>query len=262
MGKGGSQKTEPKDTFPIVGIGMSAGGLEIATKFLNAMPPDSGMGFVIVQHLDPTRNSLLAELLAKQTKMPVVEIEDGHAVEPDRVHVIVPAKTLLIEGGILRLSRAAEPRGQRHPIDKFFTALAEDQKAKAIAIVLSRRRKQRHRRACRHQAGRRDVHRAGPETAKFDPMPRHADRIGRGRSTCSRPKRCPRRYSRYAGHSYVRTAARRSPEGPVAKGRTRARRCADAAPRPRRPRFPAVQAQHAVPPHPPADGPRPDGKAR
>jgi two-component system CheB/CheR fusion protein len=78
---------------------MSAGGLEVATEFLNAMPPDSGMGFVIIQHLEPTRKSLLAELLGKQTKMPVVEISDGMRVEPNRVHVIIPAKTLTVEDG-------------------------------------------------------------------------------------------------------------------------------------------------------------------
>lgn len=123
--------------FPIVAIGMSAGGLETATEFLKAMPPDSGMGFVIVQHLEPNRKSLLAELLARHTAMPVIEIADGMAVEPDHVYVIVPAQTLLIEDGILRLQEPSEPRGQRHPIDRFFTSLAEDRKTKAIAILLS-----------------------------------------------------------------------------------------------------------------------------
>jgi len=85
-----------EDSFPIVAIGMSAGGLEAATQFLNAMPPDSGAGFVIVQHLEPRRKSLLAELLAKQTSMTVVDIENGMRIKPNRVHVIIPAKTLLI----------------------------------------------------------------------------------------------------------------------------------------------------------------------
>ncbi len=84
---------------------MSAGGLEVATAFLNAMPADSGMGFVIVQHLDPTRQSMLADILSRETTMPVVQIEDGMRVEPNRVHIIIPAKTLLIQQMIERIFR-------------------------------------------------------------------------------------------------------------------------------------------------------------
>jgi two-component system CheB/CheR fusion protein len=93
---------------------MSAGGLEAATAFFNAMAPDSGVAFIVVQHLEPTRDSMLGELLARETKMKVVQVRDGMRVEPDRIHVIVPAKTLLIKDGILRLSEPEEPRGQRH----------------------------------------------------------------------------------------------------------------------------------------------------
>jgi two-component system CheB/CheR fusion protein len=188
--------------FPIVGIGMSAGGLEVATEFLNAMPPDSGMGFVIVQHLEPTRKSLLAELLDKQTRMPVREIEDGMRVEPDHVYVIVPAQTLLIENGILRLSEPAEPRGQRHPIDRFFTALAEDQKTKAIAILLSGA-------GSNGTAGIQDIKLSGgmciaqePETAKFDSMPRHAIDSGAVDYVLA-PSKMPEALIRYARHPYI-----------------------------------------------------------
>lgn len=188
--------------FPIVGIGMSAGGLEVATAFLNAMPADSGMGFVIVQHLDPTRTSLLAELLARETAMPVVQIEDGMRVEPNRVHVIVPAKTLLIDGGILRLVDPTAPRGHRHPIDNFFSALAQDQKAKAIAIILSGA-------GSNGAAGLADIKQAGgmciaqdPRTARFDSMPRHAiasDMV----DLVLAPKDMPDALLRYVRHSYV-----------------------------------------------------------
>ncbi|MEI6486733.1 MAG: chemotaxis protein CheB [Sphingomonadales bacterium] len=160
--------------FPIVGIGMSAGGLEAVTTLLNAMPADSGMGFVIVQHLDPTRESLLADLLRRETTMAVVQIEDGMRVEPNRVHVIVPAKTVLIADGILQLVEPSAPRGHRHPIDSFFSALAQDQKAQAIAIVLSGA-------GSNGTAGLADIKQAGgmciaqdPLTARFDSMPRHA----------------------------------------------------------------------------------------
>jgi two-component system CheB/CheR fusion protein len=174
MAKAARPRKDEKDPFPIVAIGMSAGGLETASQFLNVMPPDSGMGFVIVQHLEPTRKSLLPELLGKQTKMPVVEIREGMRVEPNRVHVIVPNKTVLIRNGLLKLVPPAEKRGQRHPIDKFFTSLAEDRAEKAIGIVLTGA-------GSNGTAGLLDIKNAGglciaqdPHTAKFDSMPRHA----------------------------------------------------------------------------------------
>ncbi len=188
--------------FPIAGIGMSAGGLEVATTFFNAMPADSGIGFVVIQHLDPTRNSMLAELLGRETKMPVVQVEDGMRVEPNRVHVIVPAKTLLIEGGVLRLVDPEEPRGHRHPIDRFFTALAQDQKEKAIAIVLTGA-------GSNGTAGLQDIKQSGgmalaqdPQTARFDSMPRHAiasDAI----DYVLTPERMPEALISYVRHSYV-----------------------------------------------------------
>lgn len=188
--------------FPIVGIGMSAGGLEVASAFLNAMPPDSGMGFVIVQHLDPTRESMLVELLSRETTMPVVHVEDGMKVEPNRVHVIIPAKTLLIHDGVLQLVEPDAPRGHRHPIDKFFSALAQDQKAKAIAIVLSGA-------GSNGSAGLADIKQAGgmciaqdPATAKFDSMPRHAI-TSTFVDLVLAPEAMPEALLRYVSHSYV-----------------------------------------------------------
>lgn len=196
---------------------MSAGGLEVATAFLNAMPADSGMGFVIVQHLDPTRESMLADLLSRETTMPVVQVEDGMRVEPNRVHIIVPAKTLLIRDGVLRLVEPEEPRGQRHPIDKFFSALAEDQKAKAIAIVLSGA-------GSNGTAGLADIKQAGgmciaqdPGTAKFDSMPRHAiasDSV----DLVLAPDKMPEALLDYARHSYVRAPRPEMASGPGEDG--------------------------------------------
>ena len=188
--------------FPIVGIGMSAGGLEVATEFLKAMPPDSGMGFVIVQHLEPTRKSLLAEILGKHTRMPVLEIVDGMAVLPNHVYVIIPAQTLVIEGGVLRLSDPAEPRGRRHPIDLFFTALATDRKTKAIAVLLSGA-------GSNGSAGIQDIKLSGgmciaqtPETARFDSMPRHAIASGAVDYVLA-PADMPAALIRYAHHPYI-----------------------------------------------------------
>lgn len=181
---------------------MSAGGLEVAVAFLNAMPADSGMAFIFVQHLDPTRESVLADLLGRETKMPVVRIEDEMRIEPNHVYVIIPAKTLLIADSILRLVEPEEPRGQRHPIDRFFSALAEDQQEKAIAIVLSGA-------GSNGTAGLQDIKQAGglciaqtPETAKFDSMPRHAiasDVV----DYVLAPEDMPKALLSYARHSYV-----------------------------------------------------------
>ena len=196
---------------------MSAGGLEVATTFLKAMPIDSGMGFVIVQHLDPTRESLLAGLLQRTTKMPVVQITEGMRVEPNRVHIIIPDKTLLIADGVLRLVPPEEKRGLRHPIDKFFTALAEDQKAKAIAIVLSGA-------GSNGSAGLPDIKQAGgmciaqdPSTAKFDSMPRHAIASGMIDFVLA-PEDMPEALLRYARHSYIENARPELDEDVEAKG--------------------------------------------
>ncbi|HET7586652.1 MAG TPA: chemotaxis protein CheB [Gammaproteobacteria bacterium] len=121
----------------IVGIGASAGGLEAFRTFFRHMPADSGMAFVLVQHLDPDHDSMLVELLQRETDMPVAEADDGAAVEADHVFVIPPNASLTIDAGRLGIEEPAPPRAQRRPIDTFFTALAEDQGENAICIVLS-----------------------------------------------------------------------------------------------------------------------------
>jgi len=127
----------PAKPFPIVGIGASAGGLEAFTAFLRALPPDTGMAFVLVQHMDPKHESLLHRLLAKETSMPVNQVVDGMSVEPNRVYVIPPDTEMTIRGGILKLIARPGGAGRHTPIDTFLTALAEDQQDKAIGIILS-----------------------------------------------------------------------------------------------------------------------------
>jgi two-component system CheB/CheR fusion protein len=124
-------------TFLIVGIGASAGGLEACTKLLENVPPHTGMAFVLVQHLAPTKDSILAELLAKATSMPVREVQDGMAVEPDHVYVIPPNAALAVFHGVLRLLPRAEAHTQHMPVDSFFRSLAEDQGQNAVGIILS-----------------------------------------------------------------------------------------------------------------------------
>ncbi len=123
--------------FPIVGIGASAGGLEALEQFFRHVSANSGMAFVLVQHLDPSHVSLLTEILQRTTAMPVTEALDGISVEPNHVYVIPPNREMAIFHGKLQLSVPNEPRGQRLPIDAFLRSLAEDQQENAIGIILS-----------------------------------------------------------------------------------------------------------------------------
>ncbi len=121
----------------IVAIGASAGGLTAFKMFFSKMPADSGMAFVLVQHLDPNLKSLLVEIIARHTAMPVAEAENGVRVAANTVTIIPPNATLTIKSGILRVERPAPPRSDRWPINSFFSSLAEDQGENAVCIVLS-----------------------------------------------------------------------------------------------------------------------------
>ena len=121
----------------IVGIGASAGGFAAFKNFLAHTPADTGMAFVLVQHLDPQHKSLLVELLGAQSPIPVVAAKDGVAVKPNCVFVIPPDATLTIKYGRLRLVTPAPAREHRRPIDAFFTSLAEDCGERAVGIVLA-----------------------------------------------------------------------------------------------------------------------------
>jgi two-component system, chemotaxis family, CheB/CheR fusion protein len=121
----------------IVGIGASAGGIEAFRAFLENLPSDSGMSFVIVLHLSPDHPSMLSEILGRWTDMPVQQAVDGVAVEADHVHVMPPNAILTIEQGRLRLKAQDVPRWEITPIDTFFSSLAIDQRENAVGIVLS-----------------------------------------------------------------------------------------------------------------------------
>ena len=123
--------------FPVVGIGASAGGLEAVSHLLAHLPQDTGMAFVVVQHLDPSHPSKLAELLGKATRLRVVEMAHGTEVEPDRVYVIPPNAALTIARGVLQLEPRSQGRGPHLPIDHFFKSLAEGHRAGAIGVILS-----------------------------------------------------------------------------------------------------------------------------
>src|SRR5687768_3249951 len=99
----------------IVGIGASAGGFKALTRLFERIPADSGIGFVVVQHLDPTHTTAMPELLAGSAKIPVLQATDGIRVEADHVYTIPPNATLTIDHGVLRVATPIAPRGQRMP---------------------------------------------------------------------------------------------------------------------------------------------------
>ncbi len=121
----------------IVGIGASAGGLEAFKAFFEHMPSDSGMAFVLVQHLSPDHKSMLAELLGKTTAMTVTEAEDGAEVLPNHVFVIPPNATLTMANGRFVVLKPAPPRETRRPIDAFLFSLARDQGENAVCVIMS-----------------------------------------------------------------------------------------------------------------------------
>ncbi len=162
----------------IVGIGASAGGLEAIELFFSRMPADSGMSFIVIQHLSPDHKSLMVELLSKRTQMPVHRAEDGMLVEENSIYLIPPKKNLTIFHSKLFLKEQDRIQGINLPIDLFLQSLAEDAGEKAIAVILSGTGSDGMR-------GSRMVKEAGgmimvqtEESAKFDGMPRAAISTG------------------------------------------------------------------------------------
>lgn len=176
--KTASKKSKPSSSapvlFPIVGIGASAGGLEALEQFLAHVPEDSGMAFVIVQHLDPVRKGIMAELLQRCTGMKIAQVKDRTKVKPNCVYVIPPNKDMSILHGVLHLLAPTSPRGLRLPIDFFFRSMAQDQQEHSIGVILSGMGSDGTLglRAIKEKAGLVLVQE--PATAKFDGMPRSA----------------------------------------------------------------------------------------
>ncbi|MGL5923053.1 chemotaxis protein CheB, partial [Chroococcidiopsis sp.] len=126
-----------RELFPIVGIGASAGGLTAFTQLLEHLPSDTGMGFVLVQHLARDRKSLLPDLLAQVCQMPVTEVQDGILVEPNHVYIIPPNRKMTLAQGKLRLAPRETIAGKHMPVDALFDSLAQELSDKAIGVVLS-----------------------------------------------------------------------------------------------------------------------------
>ncbi len=162
----------------IVGIGASAGGLDALESFFDNLPESTGMGFVVVQHLSPDFRSMMSELLARHTALPIQLVEDGVRVAPDHVYLLPPGKEMIISGGRLLLSERDKQQELSLPIDVFFRSLAQDCGARAAAIVLSGVGSDGSR-------GVRSIHEAGglvlvqdEQSAQFDGMPKMARDAG------------------------------------------------------------------------------------
>ena len=125
------------DNFPVVGLGASAGGLDAFRRLLAALPPGTGMAFILIQHLDPTHASMMVDLLAGHTPMKVQQAADGMPLEREHVYLIPPGAYLSIRGGALRLSEPRERHGARLPFDFFLRSLAEELGERAICVILS-----------------------------------------------------------------------------------------------------------------------------
>jgi two-component system, chemotaxis family, CheB/CheR fusion protein len=164
-------------SFPIAGIGASAGGLEAFTELVKHLPSDTGMSFILVQHLDPAHESALPQILARATSLPVREITDQLAVEPDHIYVIPRDTSLRITDGILRLGPRQKIRVPHRPIDTFFESLAQDRRNRAIGIVLSGTASDGTQglEAIKAEGG---ITFAQDNSAKYDSMPRSAVAAG------------------------------------------------------------------------------------
>lgn len=178
IGSSESKDIHPNQSFPIAGVGASAGGLEAFEQFFTHMPMDIGMAFVLVPHLDPDHASMMTELVRRVTKLEVNEAEDGMKVMPSCIYVIPPNKEMSITHGKLRLEPLKRGLGVRLPIDSFFRSLADDKGEMAIGIILSGT-------GTDGTLGIRAIHGAGgtvmvqtPSSAKYSGMPESAVRTG------------------------------------------------------------------------------------
>jgi len=216
-----AQETAGKDaaSFPIVGIGASAGGLAAFEAFFSAMPADkdTGMAFVLVQHLAPDHKSILSELVRCYTRMQVFEVEDGVAVKPNCAYIIPPNCDMAFLNGALQLLEPSAPRGRRLPIDFFFRSLAQDQHERAVCIVLSGTGSDGALgvRAVKSEGGM--VMAQNPESTEYDGMPRSAIATGLVDYVLP-PAEMPAQLIAYAARAFGRIPCPVSPPAHKAEG--------------------------------------------
>jgi two-component system CheB/CheR fusion protein len=172
--RGAASGQHPVERFPVVGIGASAGGLAAFLSLLEHLPTNTGMAFVLIQHLSPTHESILPALLAKATAMPVLEITDGLPLAPDHVYINPPGASVGLAQGVLHLGKLESFKGQPRLIDNFLLSLAREAPGRAMGVILSGT-------GSDGTLGLRAIHEAGgttlvqaPASALFDGMPRSA----------------------------------------------------------------------------------------
>ncbi|MFZ4702946.1 MAG: chemotaxis protein CheB, partial [Candidatus Methylumidiphilus sp.] len=185
---------------PVIGIGASAGGLEALEQFFSPIPAACGVAFVVIQHLDPTQQGILPELLQRATLLKVAQAGERMEVKPNGVYVIPPNKDLSILHGKLYLLDPVAPRGLRLPIDSFFRALADDQRERAIGVILSGMGSDGTLglRAIKENAGLAVAQ--SLDSAKFDAMPRSAIDAGLA-DIVAPPEKLWKRIAAYLNHS-------------------------------------------------------------
>ena len=198
-------------TFPVVGIGASAGGLEAFSELLRRLPEKTGMAFVLVQHLDPKHHSDLREILSRTTKIPIAEVTDNTVVRPDHIYVMPPNARMALKDGALRLAPRVLTRGQHLPIDHFLRSLAEARGNRAISVILSGT-------ASDGTEGSRAVKAAGgitfaqdADSAKYDSMPHNAVSSGSVDFVLP-PAEIAKELTRVAKHPYLTPAILEQPD--------------------------------------------------
>jgi two-component system CheB/CheR fusion protein len=193
---------EHRNDTTIVAIGASAGGIEAVTELVNYLPADTGMAFVLVQHLDPKHHSILTELLARKTVMTVTEVSEGLLVKRNHVYVIPPNATMYISNETLHLSPREESRGMHMSVDHFMRALAEQKGNRAIGVILSGSGTDGTLGMAEIQAHGGVTFAQDEASAKYDGMPRSAVVAGYVDYVLS-PKGIAKELGRIASHPYV-----------------------------------------------------------
>jgi two-component system, chemotaxis family, CheB/CheR fusion protein len=195
--------TREAAAFPVVALGASAGGLEAFRAFLAALPPKSGLAFILVQHLDPAHASMMAEILSAHTTMAVVEAAEGMPIEPDRVYVIPPGRYLAVRNGATHLSLPQAHEAVRMSFDVLLQSLAEEFGERAVCVILSGT-------GTDGSVGAKAIKEAGglviaqdPDEAEYDGMPRNA--IATGAADLILPlEKIPESLGKYARHEYLK----------------------------------------------------------
>ena len=197
-----TESAESQGQFLVAAIGASAGGIEAFSELMRNLPDDTGMAFVLIQHLDPKHHSILTELVAKDTSMPVSEVADGMRLERNHVYVIPPNASMSLSNHTLKIGPRGEVRGMHMPIDHFMRALAEEQGNRSIGVILSGSGTDGTLGLAEIQAQGGVTFAQDEHSAKYDSMPRSAVAHGCVDYVLP-PKGIARELARVARHPYV-----------------------------------------------------------